>query len=69
VNRWQLVQIAVTILMDSQVRGCGFTSVTTVENTFVIIAEQRLEVVFAALTSTRTTLKKLMSATEARIDH
>jgi hypothetical protein len=54
--------------MDSQVRGCGFTSVTTVEGTFVTTVEQLLEVVFAALTATLTTLKRIISVTEARID-
>jgi len=68
VKRWQLVQIAVIILMVSQVRGCGFISATTVEDTFVIIVVQRLEVVFVALNVTLTTLKKITSATEALVD-
>jgi hypothetical protein len=55
--------------MDSQVRGCGFTSVTTVEGTFVTTVEQLLEMVFGVLTATLTTLKRIMSATEARTDH
>jgi hypothetical protein len=54
--------------MGSQVRGCGFTSATTVEDTFVTIVEQQLGVAFAALFAIPTTLKKIMSATEVGID-
>ena len=55
--------------MDSQVHGCGYTSATIVEGTFVTIVEQQLEVVFAVLTATLITPKKIMIVTEARIDH
>ncbi len=65
-KRWQIVQTVVTILMGFQVRGCGFISVTTVEGTSVTTAGQPQVVVFAAPIATLTTLKKLMSATEAR---
>jgi len=64
--RWQLVQIAVTILMGFQVRGCGFISVTTVEGISVTTAGHPQVVVFAALTANPTTQKKITSVTEAR---
>ena len=54
--------------MGSQVRGCGFTSVTTVEDTFVTTVEHLLELVFAALIATLITLKRITSVKETRID-
>ena len=54
--------------MDSQVRECGFISLTTVEGTSVTTVEQLLGVEFAALAVTQTTQKKIMSVTEAHID-
>ena len=52
--------------MDFQVRGCGFTSVTTVEGTSVTTAGQRQVVVFAVLTANPTTPRKITSVTEGR---
>ena len=59
----------VTILTGSQVRGCGFITVTTVKGTSVTTAGQRQVVVFAALTATLTTPRKITSVKVARTNH
>ena len=68
-KRWQIVQTVVIIPMDFQVHGCGFISVTIVEDTFVTTAGQRQVVVFAALIANPTTPRKITSVTEARTNH